>query len=233
MIGHFLKRDFQDALTSWIIVSILSSLFLVAYILTPSQHVIFGLGYVFFMFSIFQVATLIGNIARADHIISRQYFLALPASRNSLFFILILRILVFSIPLWLYFAVIAPLTLRQDFAGFINSAIGYLIYLFGVSVGILWFLTTALLQTLIIERSLHHSSSRRRLLSGIIPAFVAALGFGLLLGAFTFALRIIYQWGESTNLIFAGSLVLVCLLVPTLQLMVSVKLAKSRWTSVS
>jgi hypothetical protein len=220
MIGHFLKRDFKDSLTSWIILSFLSVLFLIFYTLSRSESLIFGLGYLFFMFSIFQIANLMGNIVRTDHIISRQYYLALPAKRNTLFFILLIRIFIFNIPLFIYLTLIAPITLRESFAGYLTSTFSYFTYFYGVLTGLIWFISTGLLQALIMERSLHHSSSRKRMLSAIIPTLVSGLGFIVVISAIHFALKT------------SGGLAFFFLLIPAALVAMSVRMAKSRWTSV-
>lgn len=231
MIKHFLKRDFQDSLAVWIIISGLTLLFLMSYLLWPSPNLIWALGYLYFLFSMFQTGGMLGSIVRSDHTISRHYFLTLPLQRNKMFYVVIVRAFVFYIPLWLYLIFIAPLTLREHFGQWANLPTCYVTYVFGVTLILFWFLAQGILHSIIMERSWHFSSSRKRVLSALIPGLVASAEIVIFFACFGAAISVLSK--ETAFRWLDGLFILLCFLIPTLIAVITFRLARSRWTSVS
>lgn len=232
MITHFLKRDFKDSIVSWVILTLISSVFVPFCILNQSENVLWLLGYFYFMFPIFQMPTLMGSITRNDHMMSRHYYLSLPCSRDTLFYLIIFRMGIFFLPLWAYLVLFSPWVLASHWSHLENALLAYLIYFFGVTMGFVWFISSAILHSIFLEQSMHFSSSRKRILSALIPTgvgIVELVAFGVCFG---YVLRLVAGFPVSFQAPpISYLLVLVCFATPTAITVITLKLAKARWTS--
>lgn len=229
MIRHFLAQDFRDSIVGWIIFATLTFLLTLSYLVWQNPYFVYSLGYSCFMFSIFQSTNLVGSVVRSDHILSRHYYLTLPIKKQRMFYLVILRLSIFFFPIWFFCTVIAPLTLRSDFSPIISTVSCYSTYVLGVTTGILWFLGQMLRQTVIWEQSLHFSSSRKRILSGLIPTFVSMLEISILFISFYFPIMI-FSSPEKTWLGLASA-IFISIPLPVLLTGIKLRLARSRWTS--
>jgi hypothetical protein len=100
MIRHFLKRDIRDYQVYWFMVGILSFIFLLLFWITDWIVYLYLAAYACIFLAFLPVNYLTGVTWRAQHVMSRNYLLALPVSRKGLFHTILVRILVFWIPLW-------------------------------------------------------------------------------------------------------------------------------------
>jgi hypothetical protein len=232
MITHFLKRDFKDSIVSWIVLSVISAFCVPLCLGRSSEELLWVLSFFYFMFAIVQMPNLIGSIVRNDHMISRHYFLSLPFERTGLFYILILRMSVFFLPLWIFGILIAPIHFYDQLKSLPNSHIAYIVYCLGVTMGFIWFSAASILQSLFLEESLRFSSSRRRVLTGLTQAFIGMVEIFLFHSCFYYLIRFLtgaVTLGQSSLITFG--FVSVSIAVPTALTLVTLKLAKSRWTA--
>ncbi|MFM8268932.1 MAG: hypothetical protein ACKN9V_01995 [Pseudomonadota bacterium] len=229
MIKHFLVQDFRDSLVIWIIFAAVAFVLTSSYFIWPNSNSIIILGFSCFMFSVLQTANIVGTVIRSDHILSRHYYLTLPLKRHRMFSVIILRLFVFFLPLWLFCTVIAPLTFRVEFSSVTSSTSCYLIYVFGITLGIFWFLGQGLLHSVILQQSLHFSSSKKRILSALIPAFVSIVEMIVIFVAFYFSITTL----SSSEKTFFGIFftLLISLPVPIFLTLLKLRLARNRWTS--
>lgn len=232
MIKHFLKRDFKDSIVSWVILSLISILFVPVCLTSKSENALWLLGYFYFMFPIFQIPTLIGSITRNDHMMSRHYYLSLPRSRDSLFYLIVFRMGIFFLPLWSYLVLVFPWVLSAYWSHLDNALLAYGIYFFGISMGFVWFISSAILHSIFLEQSMHFSSSRKRILSALVPVAIGALEFLVFGFCFTYVLRLVTGMPVSFQIPQMSFLVvLICFAVPTAITGFTLKLARARWTS--
>ena len=159
MIWHFLKQDLASA-------RLILALYIPVIIFTSLIPVPFDAKFqIYFISSFFLANHLMASIAgskwRNQHAISRSYLLSLPIDRMRLFSILVIRTLIFSIPLALFFA-IAPLMSAKlsMLLGLIHS--GYLLYLLNVILGIIWMSVGMLSTNFAFEKYSTHLNQKQR-----------------------------------------------------------------------
>lgn len=100
MITHFLKRDFRDYQVYWVMTGLLIGVLLAFFFATDILLYLHLATYAGFFLAFLPVNYLTGVTWRAQHIMSRNYLLALPVSRKRMFHLILIRMLVFWIPLW-------------------------------------------------------------------------------------------------------------------------------------
>jgi hypothetical protein len=97
MIAHFILRDFRTYKLYWILLILVS---LAAFSgKVPAGYVSNFMWYVYLMFAMVPINNLTGSTWRSQHIMSRNYMLALPVKRNSLFLITQARAFIYWIPI--------------------------------------------------------------------------------------------------------------------------------------
>jgi len=234
MITHFLKRDLKDSLVFWIILGLVSFVILGSYWLSPSESLIFLLGNLYFVFPFFSIQNVAGSILRTDQMISRQYFLALPLERNLFFKITLARMIIFFLPMWLLLIFLGPLFFPvSSFASVLLSSLFYLAYFFGVSLIVLWLISTQLLYMLIIEKSLRFSSSKRRVLANLLPLLMFFLEGVVFFLCFYPPFKLLTTSTSQSHPGLLLLLVLLCFILPTGMTLINLRLTKTRWTSIA
>jgi hypothetical protein len=234
MISHFLKRDLKDSMVFWIVLGLMSVLILGAYWWSPSESLIMCLGWLYFIFSQFVTLNITGTLIRTDHMISRQYFLSLPLKRNSFFLITLLRLSVFYLPLWLYLIIMVSLfSISRKLYLLPSFYISFLVFLFAISLTLIWWISHGLLYSLLLERSLRFSNSTKRLLTALVPMFLFLAEASVFFFCFFWALKLLLGFGALPYPSLEFPVILICLGVPVSITAITLRLSKTRWTSVA
>jgi hypothetical protein len=159
MILHFVKRDFATHRLSWLMLTAITLLYFPARILEIDM---FGaLGYFYFIFPMVTLQQVAGVNWRSQHIMSRNYLLALPVSRTKMFGVVMIRALIFCIPAFV-FCLIAPSYWEPVYEFFIISSeliSMTLIVLFGF----IWFVALAISMQIGIERITTYLTLQQRM----------------------------------------------------------------------
>ncbi|NBT59817.1 hypothetical protein EBT16_13645 [bacterium] len=234
MIGHFLKRDFSDALVLWIILGLLSLALWGTYAWSPSESILMGLGWLYFLFPQFCTLNITGSIVRTDHMISRQYFLALPLRRTQFFFITLFRIMVLYLPLCFFLILVVPFCfVPQKLYTHPNWYLAWSIYVFGILMSVVWWISHHLFYSLIIEQSLRFSNSKKRILTTLFPILAFVLEIAVFFSCLAFTLLFILGYRPFPHPLLVYLMIPLCIAIPAGITLLTVRLAKARWTSVS
>jgi len=234
MISHFLKRDLKDSMVFWIILGLVSVAILGGYWWSHSDSLIMYLGWLYFIFSQFVTLNITGTLVRTDHMISRQYFLSLPLARNNFFFITLIRLSIFYLPLWLYLIVVVSLySIPRKLYVLPNFYLSFVVFLFAISLTLIWWISHGLLYSLLLERSLRFSSSVKRLLTALVPMFLFFTVACVFFFCFFWALKLLLGFGALPYPSLEFPVILICLGVPVSITAITLRLSKTRWTSVA
>ncbi len=101
MIAHFIARDFRTYKISWILLA------LITWPMTSAVHDLnvfwHYIGLVYFYFGIRPQNSFFGSTLRIQNIMSRNYMLALPVKRKSMFLIIHYRCMIYWVPFISYY----------------------------------------------------------------------------------------------------------------------------------
>ena len=159
MIAHFIMRDFRTFKFHWIV--------LIGISLFASPLVIFStnfldvLGYAYFFFGLVPQNNLTGVSWRSQHIMSRNYLLALPVERKKLFLIIQYRALVYFAPFMIY-CLTAPFFSTSFARGMRISSEMYPIYAIMVVFGIIWTINAMIYSQLGMEKANSYQTPQQR-----------------------------------------------------------------------
>ena len=96
MIAPFIIRDFKTFKMAWLFIVLFS---LAAIPLRSHSFVLSFLTMSYFLFACVPISQIVGAKNRSQHVMSRNYLLALPINRKRNFLYLIVRIQIFLVPL--------------------------------------------------------------------------------------------------------------------------------------
>jgi len=181
MIRHFLLRDFRTYRLSWIILAILTGCAVAVSFLSASFFPLFLVGYAYFLCGFTSILSLTGVRFRSQHLMSRNYLLALPVNRKYLFLIIQFRGLIFWGPLILLLLSVPFLPLGDAFP-FAVSKNWYGLYGIGVLSCFVWMTNSFIQSQLSSERITAYVTQKKRALAWL-KWFGVYLGEFLLLGA--------------------------------------------------
>ncbi len=179
MLGHFLKRDFQDSLLWWLGVGIVTLLVGAGAWVVPGRwDPGWWLWAAYYLFAFFGAPQVLGSVWRTPHQWSRHYLLALPIPHWRLFAIQHVRMLVFWLPVSLLSGV-APTVGDSEWRPF--TPVDWGLYYLGLltSVGLL--MEMGVWMTLDQERIATYVPKRQRLwawarIFGVMYGLMGLLG---------------------------------------------------------
>ncbi len=184
MIRHFLKRDFKDYQLYWVLVFSVAFMFGVIYRVTGILLCLYLAVYTCVFLAFLPVNYLTGVTWRAQHIMSRNYLLALPIGRKKLFHMVLVRILVFWTPLWgLLFYL--PVALNRNVPYRLNHPGAYVLL---VLIGSFWLINAIIAMQLRYEEIIRYMHVRQRI-SAWTRMLAGALGESLLMALALFSLH--------------------------------------------
>ncbi len=173
MIRHFLIRDFKTYRLMWIVCAIATVLAVGAIPVFSSLIPLVLLGYVYFFIGLIPPQQITGVRLRSQHIMSRNYLLALPIKRTSLFVIIQYRSLMFWGPLILLLLIVPLLPVPKAlFREVLENHYG--LYCLGILSGFVWLINSMISIQLAGEKITTYLTQQKRAF-----AWIKALGFYL------------------------------------------------------
>ncbi len=164
MIIHFIKRDFVSHKFYWAVLGIATVGAVPCMFI--SEAFFMALFYAYVLFSLIPINSLTGVTWRSQHIMSRNYILALPVERNRLFLMIQYRALVYWIPL-VILALAAPVIVPS----FKDTVDCYPVYVLMIFPCIFWFINSMISMQLSGEKINSYLTHQKRLMEwGIIMA---------------------------------------------------------------
>ena len=158
MIFHFIKRDYNTYRFFWIIIGVFSVVSIPAVLVSGKYFM--PVAYAYLFFGIIPIKDLIGVTWRSQHIMSRNYILALPVKRKKLFFMIQYRALIYWLP-FLILSWIAPLFLSDSILRK-ESENSYLIYALMIILGVIWFINSSITMQLACEKISSYLTQKQR-----------------------------------------------------------------------
>ncbi len=193
MIRHFLKRDFRDYQLYWVLVFAVAFVFGLLYQATGILLYLYLAVYTCVFLAFLPVNYLTGVTWRAQHIMSRNYLLALPIGRKHLFHIVLLRILVFWTPLWALLFYL-PVALNRNLPYRLTHPVAYVLL---VLIGSFWLINAIIAMQLRYEEIIRYMHVRQRiaawsrmLTGALVESLLMALALFSLYGDRTLALLV-------------------------------------------
>jgi hypothetical protein len=192
MIWHFLKRDIKDYQFYWAMVFLLVTVFLIFFWKTSMILYLYLATYACFFLAFLPANYLTGVTWRAQHIMSRNYLLALPVPRKQMFHLILIRILVFWIPLLLFILYI-PFELNQNIPYTLHH---YGEYVLLIITGAFWLINTTIGMQLRFENITRYMHQKQRIWAWIQMLTRAILESGIMVLAVItlYAYRTFHIW---------------------------------------
>ncbi|MBS1958672.1 MAG: hypothetical protein JST80_04290 [Bdellovibrionales bacterium] len=163
---HFIKWDIISFKIYWILLAT-ASISIVLFFGTSADSARMLL-FLFFMFGIVPTHHITGSKLRSQHVMSRSYLLSLPIKRQTLFFYIIIRKLVFYLPLILLFYCLPKLAVSTISPVFAKTDFTNLSFYFLVPVLIVLFILLGLQNKLETEKLSAHTTTDKRFFSWIV-----------------------------------------------------------------
>lgn len=162
MITQFLVRDLISHRLQWIILLVMT---VPALIFADFLHVLF---FVYILFCISAMNDIIGVTWRSQHVMSRNYMLSLPISRNKMFFLNQLRAFVFGLPMFIYLVCLPYTELKKPAKLFVSENFSVGQYGLVVLISMFWFFNSMFYTAVKTEKISSHLSVVQRILSHIL-----------------------------------------------------------------
>lgn len=156
MILHFLARDLKSHRLHWLLIALVTLVGLP--FASSSSGATLLLGYAYFFFALTPMNQLMGFTWRSQHVMSRNYLLSLPLSRDRLYAIIQIRAGVFWLP-FLGLMLVAPLAGRLHVIDGYYATYAVSVVLFAVC-----FTNSTILWQLRAERISGNTSPTQRML---------------------------------------------------------------------
>jgi hypothetical protein len=157
MILHFMKRDFLSSRFEWSLVAIISAVLFA--VLFFNQGALIFLGYLYFFFPLAASSKISTSRWRSQHSMSRNYLLALPVPRNRIFNAILLRQMIYWIPMFIFLTIVPIFCWPKNIP---YSAASYIVFEIASITIASWFSVSLVGSQLMFERITSHSSRQRR-----------------------------------------------------------------------
>lgn len=160
MIYHFIRRDFITHKFYWIILALISVVGVPS--LLASEYFSMLPFYAYGFFGVIPISNLTGVTWRSQHIMSRNYMLALPVNRKQLFLITQIRALVFWIPFLLLAISLPSITKDSSITLRMFPLLHHPVFYPMVVLAIIWIINTMITMQLATERVTSYLSQQSR-----------------------------------------------------------------------